>query len=449
MAERRLVAAPPGVHRRQPQRLTQQALAQLRQERQQRRVLQHPGADGVDHADRALPDALQQPGHPQPRSWAQLERVHPGRVDPAQDHVDLLQLAQRAHPHPAVADGQVAALQQREAEQGGHEGLVEGGLGVRAWAEYHDPRVLHGARRRVDQGQPHRGEERGQPVEVGGVVDLGQHPGHHPTVLHRESGPRRGLGAVGDHLPLAGRVPAEVGGGHDQAPPRHRLDTDHGAQVLVVVKHRRRRENLTSQQPARSVEVSQDRVQQLGPLHHAGLQAGPLPVVQDQRQGVQPPGLGLAEGHRRRVGRRVRDRQLGGRAGSVGDVVVLQQPGDLALGPDQVGGLQRIELPEQHRPSRPRRPIGRGELVEYSGGRSDRLGELGQIAAENGHPRPQRTGRWRRRSSVTGYSSGSAARHARAAASAPRSTTPVVCPTASNRTPRRASASAALTGGAS
>ena len=98
------------------------------------------------------------------------------------------------------------------------------------------------ARRRVDQGQPHGGEEGGQPVEVGGVVDLGQHPGHHPTVLHRETGPGRGLGAVGDHLPLAGRVPAEVGGGHHQAPPGHRLDTDHGAQVLVVVQHRRRRD---------------------------------------------------------------------------------------------------------------------------------------------------------------------------------------------------------------
>ena len=106
-------------------------------------------ADVVDHTDRSLADAFEEAGHAESGTGAQLQRVGPTGVDPAQDHVDLLQLAQDAHPHAAVSHGQVTAFQQRKAQQRGDEGLVEGGLGVGARAQHHDPRVLDGSRCRV------------------------------------------------------------------------------------------------------------------------------------------------------------------------------------------------------------------------------------------------------------------------------------------------------------
>ena len=71
-----VVAAPPGVDRGQPQRRTEQPLAQTGQEGQQGRVLQHPRAQVVDDADRALAYALQQTGDPEPGAAAQLERSY-------------------------------------------------------------------------------------------------------------------------------------------------------------------------------------------------------------------------------------------------------------------------------------------------------------------------------------------------------------------------------------
>ena len=76
------IAAPPGVHRRQPQRFTEQPLAELGQEGQQRRILQDPRADVVDHADRPLADAFEEAGHAESGTGAQLQRVGPSRSRP-------------------------------------------------------------------------------------------------------------------------------------------------------------------------------------------------------------------------------------------------------------------------------------------------------------------------------------------------------------------------------
>ena len=75
---------------------------------------------------------LDEAGDPEPGVGAQLERVAEPCVGPAQDHVDALEAAERAHPHPAVANRQVSALDQRVAEVGSQIGVLEGGLAPRA-----------------------------------------------------------------------------------------------------------------------------------------------------------------------------------------------------------------------------------------------------------------------------------------------------------------------------
>ena len=301
--QRGRVAAPPGVDRRQPQRLPEQPLAEPRQEGQQARVLEDPRAEGVHHAHRALPDALEQTRRAQPGAGPQLQRVGPGRVDAPQDDVDLFPLAQPAEPDAALPHRQVAALEQGEAEQGGDEGLVERGLGVRARAEHHDPRVLHRGRGRLDESRPHGLEERGQPVQVRRVVELRHHPGDDTAVLHGEPRAGRGLGAVRHDLPAAARVAAEVDGDQEQPLGGQRPGAHDGTQVLGVVEHDRGRQVARREQPARAVEVGQHGVQQLGPLHDPGLEPRPVPVVEHERHGVQAPGTGLGQLGRRR-GRR-------------------------------------------------------------------------------------------------------------------------------------------------
>ena len=196
VAQRGLVAAPPSVNRRQPQRLAEQSFTQLWQEREQSGILEHPGSEVVQHADSALADTFHESGDPKPRVRTQLERVHPGRVDAPQDHVDLLEFAKNSHPYPAVTNRQIAALEQREAEQGGNEGLVEGGFRVRPRAQHHDARVLDRAGRRINEGEAHRLEERGQPMQVGLMIDIRNDPRNDTAILHGESGTGRRLSAI-------------------------------------------------------------------------------------------------------------------------------------------------------------------------------------------------------------------------------------------------------------
>ena len=101
------------------------------------------------------------------------------------------------------------------------------------------------------------------------------------------------------HAPAASR-PRSVAG-HEQPLVDHALGPDDGAQVLLVVEHDRGRQLAAGQQPAGAVQVGEDGVEQLGALDHAGLERGPLAVVQHQRQRVEPPRPGLLE---RRRGRR-------------------------------------------------------------------------------------------------------------------------------------------------
>src|SRR5215207_4606305 len=122
------IAAPPGVHRRQPERLAQQPFTQLRQEGQEPRILQDSRTDVVHYADRALPYTLNEAGDAQPRPWPQFQRVAPVGIHPAQDHIDLLQPAEHSHPDPAVPYRQVTALKQWKAQQGGDKRLIERSL---------------------------------------------------------------------------------------------------------------------------------------------------------------------------------------------------------------------------------------------------------------------------------------------------------------------------------
>ncbi len=58
-----------------------------------------------------------------------------------------------------------------------------------------------------------------------------------------------------------------------------------------MIKNGLGRKMLPGQQPARAIQVGKDRVQQLSPLHQAGLEPGPLVIIEDEWQRIQSPRL--------------------------------------------------------------------------------------------------------------------------------------------------------------
>ncbi len=337
-------ASPPGVGRRQQQALVEQGLAQRGEQRRQGRRLDQPGAEAVGTDHRAPSAGLEETGHAQLGVGPQLERVAPDVVDASQHHVDRAATVDLAGPDPALAHLQVGAGDQGEAEQGGEVGLVEGRLAVPSGGQHHDPRALDAGRGQLGQRVAHHPEVRREPVQLGGLVGVGEQPRHHATVLHRVAQPRRRLRAIADHPPRAVGGTAHVGGGHDQ-PRAPRGQAPGGADIAVEAPEQLGRDQAGGQQSARAVEVGEHRLQQPRALARAALEAGPLVVSQDRGQRVEPP-LGLPAATCQRVARR------GGRQRVVGDAVVLEQAvcaaarGAEALG---VPGVQRERLPPRAR----------------------------------------------------------------------------------------------------
>ena len=122
------LAAPPRRHRRQRQVLAEQVPAQAGQEGQHRRRFEHAAAERVGHGDAAGPHRLDQPGDAERRVAAQLQRIAEAVVHAAEHDVDRLQALDRLQEDGLVADGQVAALDEHEAEIAGQIGVLEVGL---------------------------------------------------------------------------------------------------------------------------------------------------------------------------------------------------------------------------------------------------------------------------------------------------------------------------------
>ena len=82
----------------------------------ERRRFDHAAAERVGHHDVAGADGFDQPGHAERRIGAQFERIGEIRVEPAEDHRDAFESAQRAQVDVAVAHRQVVALDEFETQ---------------------------------------------------------------------------------------------------------------------------------------------------------------------------------------------------------------------------------------------------------------------------------------------------------------------------------------------
>ncbi len=205
--------------------------------------------------------------------------------------------------------------------------MLEGGLAQRPGAEQHDAGILGIGRGHRLQGGPQGTEEGGQPVDLGIAVEAREHPGDDDPVLQRVPCARRRLGVVGQHRAATPRVAGEVHGDREQLLVARDADLVAWPQEAVVAQDHGGREQPPAQQLAGTVQIGEDQVQQLGPLHHAELDAGPLVAGQQHGDGVEGPGI---------------SRRLRGVGGSVGPVdvvghaVVVEQAAGLGLAVQQL-----------------------------------------------------------------------------------------------------------------
>ncbi len=110
MAEPGLPSTPPGLGAPEGEVLAEQGGGQCVEEAGQRRILDDPAPQRIDHCHPAASGHLQESGHTEEGIGPELDRVAPLVVDPPDDHVDRVEAAERAEPHAVVGHDQVAPL---------------------------------------------------------------------------------------------------------------------------------------------------------------------------------------------------------------------------------------------------------------------------------------------------------------------------------------------------
>ena len=167
--------------------------------------------------------------------------------------------------------------------------MLEVGLVIRSGSQQHDARVIAVAQRHVVQRLPQGCKIRCQPLHLAVAQHLGQDARQHLAILQRVTGPRRALGAVGQHPPLSVRRACQIGGVDVQIAVVGYGQTVAGPQKAGVREHQFRRQQPFGEQALRAVHVRQHGVQQPRPLRQGGFQTRPFRRPDDPRQRVQLP----------------------------------------------------------------------------------------------------------------------------------------------------------------
>ena len=242
--------------------------------------------------------------------------------------------------------------------------MLEVGLVIRSGGQQHDARVVAMACRHVVQRLPQGRKVRRQPLHPAVAQHLGQDARQHLAVLQRVAGPRRALGAVGQHPPLAVRGARQVGGIDVQVAVIGHRQAVAGPQKAGMREHQLRRQQSLGEQALRAVHVRQHGVQQPRPLRQGGFQARPLVWPDDPRHRVQfPRAL-----HAARVVVHV-----------VRDAVLMNHAARLLPAVRQLARAQGFERLDDLLPGRPRlaalgkrlveRPVGRAVAGKQAGAR--------------------------------------------------------------------------------
>lgn len=289
LVARRLLAAPPRMHRGQRQRLVEQGLREARQEAENAGRFEKARARQVREQHVARAHRLHQPRHAEQRIRAQLERIEPFVVDAPQDSMHRFEPAQRLQIDALVARGQVAAFDEREAQVAREVCMLEIGRRMRARRQQHDARVLPRGAQRLHALQQ-RAIARREPLHVQAAKRARKEPRHDQPVLQQIAEPRRALRVLRHQPPRAVRPAREIERGDVQPRAARRLRAAHRPQIARMPGDERGRQQPAAQDRLFSVEIGEDRIAQAHALQHAPLDRRPVVGRDDERQQVERPG---------------------------------------------------------------------------------------------------------------------------------------------------------------
>ena len=285
-------ATPPGGQAGHQQGLAQEGLGDAGHEALNGGRLQKRAAQRIGHHHRAGTGSLQQAGHAQGRIGPQFQRIAEIIVQPSQHAVHRLQALDRLQVQALTAHGEVPTLHQGQAQVTRQVGVFEVGLGKTPGGEQHDARRVRardfarGGLQRVEQAAVAAGDVLHAQIAKG----IGKLPRDDEPVVQHIAQARRSLRAL-RHLPPAAIGPARQIKGHDeQAQAQRWRRAGHRPQPARVAQQQRGWQQALMQQPLRPVQIRQQTFQQLGALHDAGFDGGPLTRLHDVRQQFQRPG---------------------------------------------------------------------------------------------------------------------------------------------------------------
>ncbi len=283
-----LLAAPPGRDIGQAQILAHQLAAEFRHEAHHRGGFEHARAERIGERHPALADGLDEAGDAKARLPVEFERIGEIAVDAPPDHIGALQPGDGAHMHLALAHGEIAALDQNEAEIAGEIGLFEIGFVERAGRPQADARI--GAIGERGEAGAERLEEGRQPLDVHVAVKRRERAGQHQPVGQRIAGAGGRLGAIAEHPPPPVGTAAEIGGEEMQEFAARRRHAMQGMQKIGRARDGGGRQIAGGDQRAGAVDVGEDALHQLGALLDPLRDLAPLIGLDEERQVRQRPG---------------------------------------------------------------------------------------------------------------------------------------------------------------
>ena len=258
------VAAPIGIDGGELELFAEEVLAEAREEHEEGGGFEHAGAEGVGNGDVAGVDGLNESGDAEGGVAAEFEGVAEVIILAAEDDVDLLEAAERFQENVVVADGEVGAFHECEAQVAGEVGVFEIGFVERPGGEEDDAGGFVVVRGEGCEGVADGAEERGEALHAAVAENVGHGAGDDEAVFQCVAGAGGGLRAISDDAEAAVGGAADVGGIEVQPSAVGNVHAMKRAEVTAVAEDELGRDEAVAEKLLRAVEIGKKVIEKAG-----------------------------------------------------------------------------------------------------------------------------------------------------------------------------------------
>jgi hypothetical protein len=284
------MAAPPSGKRREAEVLVEEMGSEAGEEGDKAGAFEQAGAEGVGDGDLTGAGCFDEAGDAEEGIAAEFEGVAEGVGEAAPENVDRPEAVEGLQEHPAIADGQVGALDQGEAEEAGEVGLFEVGGVTGAGGEEGDGGVVGGCGSEAAEGVEAKAEGVDEGPGAEGLGQFGEDAREDTAVLEGEAEAGRGLGTVSKDDPASVGAAGDVGGVGLEVTAAGDANGLAGAPVAGVGEDEGRGDEAVADEALDAEEVGEDEVEEAGALDEAGLEIRPFVGGDEVWDKIQVPG---------------------------------------------------------------------------------------------------------------------------------------------------------------